>query len=181
VGGMKRLNCFFDRILNTMAIVAGALLAFSVLSVSLGVASRYFFNYPVGWITEICSYILLYVTFLAGAWVLREEGHVSIDVLINHFGRKTQSLINLLTSVLNAAVCLILTYYAGKVTLDLYKTDYFTPTELELPKWTINIVIVLGSASLFIQFIRCGIHNLSSLKNREKKDRLIGTLKEYDL
>ena len=181
MGLMKRFDAFFDKILNLMAIAAGGLLAFSLISVSVAVASRYFFNYPIGWVIEISSYILLYVTFLAAAWVLREGGHVTIDVVINRLQSKTQSLINFITSIINAAVCVILTYSAGKVTLDLYKTNYFTPTELELPKWIINIIIVVGSLSLFIQFIRSGIGYMDEFKDGKNRSRVPETLKEYEL
>ena len=178
---MKRLDAFFDKILNFMAIFAGGLLAFSMLSVSIAVASRYFFNYPFGWVIEISSYILLYVTFLVAAWVLKEGGHVTIDIIINQLQPRTQSLINFITSIINAAVCLVLTYYAGKVTLDLYNTNYFTPTELELPKWIINIIILIGSLSLFIQFIRCGIGYMGNYKDVKRQSKVPETLREYEL
>ena len=178
---MKRFDSFFDKILNLMAIVAGGLLAFSMLSVSIAVATRYFFNYPIGWVIEISSYILLYVTFLVAAWVLKEGGHVTIDIILNQLKSRTQSLINFITSIINAAVCLILTYSAGKVTLDLYKTNYFTPTELELPKWIINIIIVIGSLSLFIQFIRTGISYMGNFKDVKNRSKVPETLKEYEL
>ena len=178
---MKRFYSFFDKMINLMAIVAGGLLAFSVLSVSLAIASRHFFNYPVGWVTEISSYILLYVTFLVAAWVLKEGGHVSIDIIVNQLDSRTQTLINFITSIINAVVCLLLTYYAGKVTLDLYKTNYFTPTELELPKWIINIIIAIGSLSLFIQFIRAGFGYMGNFKDVKNPSKVSDTLKEYEL
>jgi TRAP-type C4-dicarboxylate transport system permease small subunit len=177
---IKRFNSFFDKLLSLMAIVAGGLLAFSLLSVSFAVASRYFFNYPIGWVIEISSYILLYVTFLVGAWVLKGGGHVTIDIILSQLQSRTQSLINFVTSIINAAVCLILTYYAGKVTLDLYQTHYFTPTELELPKWTINIIIVIGSLSLFFQFIRSGVGYMGKFREVKKQSFVPETLKEYE-
>lgn len=178
---MKKIGYFFDKIFDLLAVVAGGLLAFSMLSVSIAVATRYFFNYPIGWVTEISSYILLYVTFLVAAWVLKEGGHVTIDIIINLLGFRAQALINFITSIINAVVCLVLTYYAGKVTLDLYNTNYFTPTELELPKWTINVIIVVGSLSLFIQFIRTGIGYVRSINDVESRSKVPDTLKEYEL
>jgi TRAP-type C4-dicarboxylate transport system permease small subunit len=41
--------------------------------VAAGIATRYFFNYPLPWVTEIAEYILLYIPFLVGAWVLKKD------------------------------------------------------------------------------------------------------------
>ena len=107
---LTKLTVIFDRTLDAMAILAGILLAFAVLSVSVAVATRYFLGYPIGWVIEISAYILLYITFLVAAWVLREEGHVTIDIVIEWLMPRTQSLINIITSTISAMVCFILTW-----------------------------------------------------------------------
>ncbi len=64
--GMKlitKITAIFDRTIEAMVILAGILLAFAVLSVSVAVATRYFLGYPIGWVIEISTYILLYITF----------------------------------------------------------------------------------------------------------------------
>ena len=78
-----KAGALFDRILNVFFILAGALLGFATLSVAASIVSRYFFSKPWGWVTEICEYILLYVAFLIGAWVLKHEEHVKMDLIIN--------------------------------------------------------------------------------------------------
>jgi C4-dicarboxylate transporter DctQ subunit len=151
---LTKLLSIFDRTLDVMAALAGFLLLFIMISVSGEVAARYFFNRPTGWVTEIGSYVLLYVTFLVAAWVLRGEGHVSMDSLINLFGPRTQSLIQLVTSAASALVCLLLAWLGARVSWDLFQTGYFTPTMLELPKWFLTAIISVGFLLLFVQFVR---------------------------
>ena len=152
----------FDRLLNVMAGVAGLLLMLIMVFVCAEVVTRYIFNRPLGWVTEIGSYVLLYVTFLVAAWVLRAEAHVAMDTITNLFRPKAQSLIKAVTSAVSAFVCLVLAWFGLKVSWDLFQAGYFTPTMLELPKWFLTAIIFLGSLVLAIQFIR---RTCAALKN----------------
>lgn len=149
-----KASATFDRTLEILLFFAGILLGFATLSVALGIVTRYFFARPMGWVTEISEYILLYSAFLVGAWVLRSEGHVKMDIVLNMLPPKAQSLINFITSLISCMVCLIITWYGAVVTWDLFKSKAFTYTILELPKFIFTFVICLGGLLLFIQFIR---------------------------
>jgi len=149
-----KISIIYDRILDILTFLSGILLAFSALSVSFGIFSRYFLSRPISWVTEISEYIILYITFLVAAWVLRQEGHVKMDIILNQLNPKVQSLTNMITSIFCSISCLILTSFGIKVSWDLYKAKAFTYTILELPKFIFTSVIFLGSFMLFIQFIR---------------------------
>jgi C4-dicarboxylate transporter DctQ subunit len=176
-----KLGVIFDRILDATVVLAGVLLVFAVVSVSVAVASRYFLGYPIGWVIEIDSYILLYICFLVGAWVLREEGHVIIDILLERLNPRTQSWVNIMTSLVSAGVCFILAWYGVADTWDLLKTNYFTPTQLELPKWIINVIIPIGSFFLFVQFLRRGLRYSRGRPRPRPREESPGTAHEFQL
>jgi C4-dicarboxylate transporter DctQ subunit len=144
----------FDRLLDYLAAVAGVMLAFAALSVSVQVFSRYFLGRPMGWLVEINEYILLHIAFLVAAWVLRQEGHVRMDIVLTQLKRKTQLRVEIATSILSIMVCIVLTFFGMKVTWDLYKTGHMTISVMEIPKCTITPIIFVGSFLLMIQFIR---------------------------
>jgi C4-dicarboxylate transporter DctQ subunit len=150
----EKAGPFFDRILDFFFVLAGILLAFSTLSVAMAIVSRYFFNRPWGWVVEISEYILLYITFLVSARVLKKEGHVKMDIILDHLNPKVRSVVNIITSTICTAACLILTYYGAKVTWDLYRTKAFTYTMYKFPKFIFTMAIFIGSLLLFLQFIR---------------------------
>ena len=144
----------YDAIMNLFAILAGLLLAFAALSVAAGIATRYIFNYPLPWVTEIAEFILLYLPFLLGVWVLRQDGHVKMDIILNVFPERGRNIFNAVTSTICAVICLVLTIFAVKVMHEQVVDKAFTYTILEIPKWILTIVIVLGSAMLVIEFLR---------------------------
>ena len=151
---VSKLNIIFDRTINVTAFLAGILLIFMMLSVSVAVASRYLLGRPIGWVIETSEYILVYITFLVAAWVLRGEGHVKMDIVLNRLNPRTQSLINTITSAISIIVCFIFTWFGAKVSWHFYQVGYFTTTLLELPKFIFIAIIAVGFFLLFIQFVR---------------------------
>jgi len=150
----KKLAAIFDHTLNVMSFLAGLLIVFATLSIGVAIASRYFLGRPIGWVVEVSAYILLYVTFLVAPWVLRDEGHITIDIAIDQLNSKAKCLINFITSAIGAMVFLVLTWYGAKVTWNMFQVGYFTDTMLELPKFIIIGIIFLGSFMFFIQLLR---------------------------
>jgi C4-dicarboxylate transporter DctQ subunit len=150
---IQRLEWAYDWVLRIFVFLAGILLIFLMLSVGLEVCLRYFFGRPTSWVVEIAGYILLYIPFLVGAWVLKNEGHVKMDLFFNSLSGKTQYLLNGLTSIFGAMICFVLTFYGIKVSLYLADMDYKTPTILMLPKSLIIAIIFLGSFLMGLQFI----------------------------
>lgn len=137
-----------------MAWAAGVLLAFATIAVCTDVVFRYFFNRPVAWVLEISEYILLYMTFMAAAWVLRDDAHIKVDLLVNRLSPRGQSLMSIVTSVIGAFVMLILAWFGGRVTLDFYRRGVPTLEYLKTPEYLVLMIIPIGSFFLGVQFLR---------------------------
>ncbi len=148
-------NCerFFELVLNTTKVLAGILLTIQMLIVCLEVVLRYFFNSPTVWVVEISSYIVLWVPLLSAAWVLRHDGHIRMDMLINNVNPKFRSILVGTTYITSAAICLIITWFGVKIVIELFQTNYLTQSVLMLPKWPIMAIIQLRFFLLFIEFL----------------------------
>ena len=153
----------FDRLLDFFAVLAGIVAAFITVAVSAGIITRFVFNRPMSWVIEISEYSLLYIAFLSAAWVMKNNQHVSVDLVYNWFTPKNKVIADLFTSILGGLVFLIVTYYGFKVTRNQYITKYFTPTFLEAPKFIVTLIIPVGSFLLLIQIIRKICRNFNLL------------------
>jgi C4-dicarboxylate transporter, DctQ subunit len=149
-----RLDTVLDLLIDAAAAIAGVLLVAVMLFVTVSVLLRYVLNRPIGWSVEVCEYSLVCVTFFLAAWVLKKEGHVRVDLVIACLRPASQALLNTITSGMCAIVCLVLTFFATKVTLELYGGNYFTPTILMIPKFIFITIIALGLLLLTLQFFR---------------------------
>lgn len=144
----------FDKTLIILFWIAGALLMFSTIGTCADVILRYFFNRPIHWMLEITEYIMLYIPFLGAAFVLKEEGHIRVDILINHLNKKTRETLNLVTSFIGGIVMLTYTWFGGEVTWDYFKRGIPALESLKTPMFLILMIIPIGGFFFTIQFFR---------------------------
>jgi len=150
---LAKVVTIFDRITDLLAFFAIAIIIFIMLSVTYDVVMRYF-GHPTLWVVEISEYSLLYMTFLVAAWLLKREGHVKIDLVLNRLSPRAQAMTNVITSIFGLIICLVITWYTAKVTWSHFERGLYMPTYLEVPNAYILVVIPVGSFMLFIQFLR---------------------------
>jgi TRAP-type C4-dicarboxylate transport system permease small subunit len=154
---MNRLTgliSIFDRILAWFFYIAGAFIVFIMLSVTVDIILRKVFSAPLHWVDEVSGYLLVYVTFLGSAWLLRNQKHVSVGIVIENVDPKIRALVGAITSFLIAAVCLVLTYFGVIATWEQHKNGIYTVSVLEWPVAPLVSVIPFGSFLLFIQLLR---------------------------
>lgn len=149
----SKIYAVFNQAINFFAILGGVLIVLMMLIIAAEVVMRYFFNRPIFWAEEICSYGLLYVTFLGATWVLRGDGHVKLDMVLLHLKPRSQAMAILISSILGAIICLVITWYGTLSTWEHFKMGYEIPSLLSPPKALILAIIPLGSLALFIQFL----------------------------
>ena len=144
----------FDRILGILAFIAGVLIVLIMIAISLGVIFRFTPLGSIVWIFEITDYSLLWITFLGTAWVLKREGHVRMDMLLNRLNPKSRNRVNIITSAVGAIACLILAIASAKLTWNHFGTHHMFIRSIDVPSYPILVIIPIGSLLLFIQFLR---------------------------
>jgi len=143
-----------DRIITYTSYLACALFLFSWLSVCAEVLCRYFLNRPIVWVVEVTEYILVQIAFLAGAWALKNEAHVSVDIVVSHLSEKARAILHFMTSITGTLVCLILTCWGAVAVWGAFRENLIIPKQIGMPKYLVMIVIPLGCFLLFCQFVR---------------------------
>lgn len=61
--------------------MAAAMLAAMFLTFVLQIFSRYVMNNPMGWTLELCLTLWVWLVFWGSAFVVREQDHVSFDIV----------------------------------------------------------------------------------------------------
>lgn len=151
---MKLFTKVTDRTLGVTALLAIVILVFVTLSVTYEVVMRYFLDRPTLWVFEITQICLLYFTFLGAAWVLKKEGHVKIDLVLNSLKPRAQTWVNIITSGLATIAWLIVAWYGGWVTWQHFQLGLAKDTLMDIPDAPILAIIPVGSLLLFVQCLR---------------------------
>jgi C4-dicarboxylate transporter DctQ subunit len=144
----------FDGVLDFGAILAATLLLAVMLATTIKVIFRYGLHEGLIGIDQISGSLLLYITFLGAAWVLRREEHVTIDLLVTGRSPKTRRRLHVIASITGALVCLTLTVFGTLEVVGSWQRGILIPAELEIPRAINLAVIPLGSALLCLQFVR---------------------------
>ena len=147
-----KIKKYYNFTICALAFLAGILLATAMLLVNYEVFMRYFLNYSAAWVIEVCELILLFITFLGAAWLLKEDGHVTVDIVHSHLNQKTRAVLDIGTSILALVVCLVLTWYSAASTVDHLQREATLVRSLTLPKGMLMVVIPLGFLMVSIQF-----------------------------
>ena len=144
--GIRHLTWFFE-ILAEIALAALLLLVFHEVVV------RYVFDSPTQFSVEISEYLLVFVSFMCAAWVMREDRHVRMLALLTILPERTQLFLDVVTSLLVTTFCVILTWKGGQTVIMAYSGNYHSSSLLDVPLWIPYSFIPLGALALGLQSI----------------------------
>ncbi|MGU3576158.1 TRAP transporter small permease [Brucellaceae bacterium C25G] len=150
---MKTIEKLYDFILSFFAFIACLTLIAMMLATVIKVGMRVFFNYGIHGIDQISGIMMVYITFLGAAWVLRKDGHVTVDILMTIVSPPTRRIMLVVSSIISAVVCLLMAYYGYQAIVRSIQRGIMVASELEIPRAINLAVIPVGCFLLGVEFI----------------------------
>lgn len=143
-----------DALIMACAVLAVAIMVMLVACVCYEVVMRYFFNAPTRWVVEFSEYALLQLAFLGAAWVLREEAHVSVEMLVELLPRRGREILFAATSIVGACTCALFFWVSLTYLVGIYESGELIFKSMVVKKWAVMAVIAPGLLLLTLQFAR---------------------------
>jgi C4-dicarboxylate transporter DctQ subunit len=153
-GPMAAINKVLDTIIDGFGHIAELLMVFIMVIVTSEIVLRYFFGYSLIWTIEVTEYCLLWITFLATAWVLKLEGHVMVDLIPNMLKPRGKAILYMVLSIICTLICVVYAWFGATVTLDLFQKGRVLSTVMRPPAYILFMIIPIGNILLILQFIR---------------------------
>ncbi|MFC2122518.1 TRAP transporter small permease [Bacteroidota bacterium] len=163
---LVQLQAIFERITDIGIALSATLVVFMMLAITAEVFMRRLLHNALPWVTDLTEYSLLYVTFLGAAWLLRKDGHVRLDLVLNKLGPKAKVILNRITSGIGAIICLIITWQGIKLSLWAIETGVAVLKAIETPKWIPLIIIPIGAFMLSVQFLMMALPHKNKNGNK---------------
>jgi C4-dicarboxylate transporter DctQ subunit len=157
---IKRLN-------SLCAALSGMILLFVTFSIFVDVILRYFFNRPSIWVTEVSTYLFLYIIFLGTAYALQQGMHINVTFFLDWFNAGAKRIISLMTSVMAMIFSFVLLWQTSIMTWVAFKERWTSPTMLNAPYAYIYVVMVFGALTLLLTFL---LQTLLELKKGTSAD-----------
>lgn len=148
---MKRA---YDAVLYGMAWCAGALIAAMMVIITIDVVARNLGFQSSAHFFTFTEYALLLVPCLGAPWLVREKGHVYVEILLMHLGHGSRARLRLAIGLVCIAVCAALAWYGFEVTIRDYLANEKDVRSLDMPRWTIVVFVPLSFALMALEFAR---------------------------
>ncbi len=154
-----RLHRIFERIAAGLAALAAFLILAMSLWITYDVVSRYFFDAASPWAFDLSEYALVWITFLGAPWVLMQDRHVRIEILVDAVPVRLQRLLGVLVCLVAMVTCAILTWRTGIAALEYLERNIMMPRIWRIPRFWPYCIIPVGSGLLTIVFaLRLGTY-----------------------
>jgi len=143
-----------DALVNLLALAAGAMLCLLVVLICVDVAARSLRLFATPWTLDVAEYLLYGITFLGAPWVLREEGHIAIEVAVERLPLRARALLRRCTDGFGALVCAVLAYYALRMFWRSYRAGNLVHETFVFPEWYLYVIAPPIFLILLLLFLR---------------------------
>ena len=151
---MKTVARIYDAVLHGMAVLAGVLMAAMMATICIDVALRNLGYQSSAHFFTFSEYALLLIPCLGAPWLVREKGHVYVEIVLMYLDADRRRIAMRLIGVLCVAVCLALAWYGGEVTVLSFMRNDMDVRSLVMPRWMLVGFIPLSFGMMAIEFIR---------------------------
>jgi TRAP-type mannitol/chloroaromatic compound transport system permease small subunit len=161
----------FIKIMNGISEVSGKLASFLVLgslfTVFYEIAMRYVFNMSQSWTFEMSTFLFGTTFVLAGAYALKYDAHVRIDIFYMRLSTRNKALVETITSIFLFAFIGVLIWKGWEFGWRALVLNEHTDSAWAPPRWPIKMVIPVGAFLLLLQGIVRLIRNIFILIGKE--------------
>ncbi len=150
---------WIDRLINVLALIAGILLCGLVLLICADVGARYFRLFAMPWSLDAAEHTLYIVTFLGAPWVLREQGHIAVDIFVQTLRPRPRLVVDRIAYVIGAVTCAVLFYFSCLVWLRSFEANTEIHRTFIYPEWIIMAFappVFLILLAIFLRWIFVG-------------------------
>lgn len=151
---MIRLVRGYDALIHGMAWLAGALLALMFFAIVIDVVLR-----NLGWqssahLFTFTEYALLMVPCFGAPWLVRERGHVFVEIGLNALPVAARRKAIVVIGLLCIGVCLVLAWYGVEVTVRNYLKNDIDMRSFDAPRWLLVVCIPISFFFMATEFAR---------------------------
>ncbi len=151
---MRVISRVYDLVLYGMALIAAGTLVWLMVSVVTSVVMRNIGIQPFAWLFTSAEYGLLYMTMLGAPWLVREKGHVHIELVTAALPDGARRVVSRIVAAACVAVSLILAWYGLQLFLTNIERNDYDVRAYFYPRWMLTISFPIAFSIMAIEFSR---------------------------
>lgn len=151
---MTALTRLYDLLIRVMAVAAALLMVAVMLTICLDVLIRNLDRQPSAHFFTFSEYALLLIPCLGAPWLVREKGHVYVELLLMYLGRAARRWLIRLIGLMCLGICLTMAWYGFEVTMLDWVQNNKDVRSFDAPRWAIVMWIPISFLFMGIEFAR---------------------------
>src|SRR5881392_761309 len=152
--GLTPIVRAYDAVLYGMAWAASFLMAAMMVVIFVDVVLRNLGYQSSAHFFTFTEYALLAVPCLGAPWLVREKGHIYVEIIFMYLGARQRVVLRYLVGALCIIVCAVLAWYGSLVTVGDFIQNEKDVRSLDMPRWIVVGFIPLSFAMMAIEFLR---------------------------
>ncbi len=148
------LTRIYLAVLYGLATVSGLVLVWIMVSVIASVVMRNIGVQPFAWLFTSAEYGLLYMTMLGAPWLVREKGHVHIELVTAALPETPRRLLSRVVAATCVLVCVILTWKGVELVMTNLERGDFDTRAYYYPRWLLTIAFPVSFGLMALEFSR---------------------------
>lgn len=151
---MRLIALSYRWLVNLMALVAATMLVWLMVSIVVSVSIRNLGGQPPAWLFTSSEYAMLYLTMLGAPWLVREKGHVHIELLTAALPPPVLRVFSRLVALACVAICAILAWKGLDLVIQNIERRDLDVRAYFFPKWILTIAFPISFTLMAIEFAR---------------------------
>jgi TRAP-type C4-dicarboxylate transport system permease small subunit len=144
----------YDAVLYGMAWCAGFLIAAMMVVITVDVVLRNLGFQSWAHFFTFTEYALLVVPCLGAPWLVREKGHIYVEILLMHLRPYPRRWLTTGIGLACIGICLVIAWYGFEVTLTDFLRAERDVRSFDMPRWLVVGWIPLSFLMMAIEFGR---------------------------
>jgi len=124
-----------------------------VVTTAYDTIMRYFFAMPTDWSVELNEVLLVFITLLAGAELVKKNQHIQMDIFYTRMPKAAQKASRILTAIIGSLFCACLFWIGLKTTIATYIGKVYLAGAFRFPLWILYALIPLGMSLMSLEFL----------------------------
>jgi len=151
---MKGALKAYDALILAMAWFAGALMAAMFAAIVIDVLLRNLGLQSSAHLFTFTEYALLMVPCFGAPWLVREKGHVFVEIGLNMLNPAMRQRAIVGIGIFCIFICLVLAWYGFEVTARNFRLDDKDVRSFDAPRWALVACIPISFFFMATEFLR---------------------------
>jgi TRAP-type C4-dicarboxylate transport system permease small subunit len=141
----------------------------AMLVISYEVMARYLFSWPTVWEIEAAIFLLILATFVGSVHALKDDAHVSMDMVAVMIKPRIRAKLNVLTSFAAMLFCILVSVSGWKMWWEAYSLGWHSDSIWAPPLWIPYLFLPIGFTLMSLQYLVMFIGHIVSIRNPREK------------